>query len=66
MLNKKETNTIENTIDIIQAEIEKIFAYHKGFRKSPNFFALEHSCNKIRVLIECRNRLQGYFLNGID
>lgn len=60
MLNKTDKEAIEKTIGIIQKEIYDVFKqYEKA--KFKNFHLLEHSCDRLHLLIECRNRLKNYF-----
>lgn len=65
MLNTTDKETINKTIEIIQTEMNKVFKQYKTKRRK-GFYSLETVCYKIHLLIECRNRLQTYFINGLS
>ena len=65
MLNTIDKKAINKTIEIIQAEMDKVFKQYNAKRRR-RFYSLETVCYKIHLLIECRNRLQTYFINGLS
>lgn len=63
MLNDTNKKTIEKAIKIIQNEIKTLFKQYEH-AQIKDFYLVENTSHQIKLLIECRNKLKNYFING--